>query len=89
MLSVQSGTNLFGDVEVEDHHAEVVHYEGLPECKGLAVLHVSRPRPQEDQVQAADGQGGRGRRHHRPVLHPLVWAKWRVSIIIEFLQLFN
>lgn len=52
---------LFGDVEVEHHHAEVVDYEGLPECKGLTVLHVSRPRPQEEQVQAADGQSREGR----------------------------
>lgn len=52
---------LFGDVEIEDHHAEVVHYEGLPERIGLPVLHVSRPRPQEEQVQAADGQSGEGR----------------------------
>ena len=51
----------FGYVEVEDHHAEVVHYEGLPQLEGLAILHVSRPRPQEEQVQAADGQGGEGR----------------------------
>lgn len=36
---------LFGDVEIEDHHAEVVDYESFPECVGLAVLHVSRPRP--------------------------------------------
>lgn len=50
--------HLFGDVEIEDHHAEVVHYEGLPERVGLAVLHVSRPRPQEEQVQAAKAQGG-------------------------------
>ena len=53
--------HLFGDVEVENHHAEVVDYEGLPEYIGLAVLHVSRPRPQEEQVQAADGQSGEGR----------------------------
>ena len=55
---LHSNADLFGDVEVEDHHAEVVDYEGLPECVGLAILHVSWPRPQEDQVQAADGQGG-------------------------------
>lgn len=55
---------LFGDVEIEDHHAEVVDYESFPECVGLAVLHVSRPRPQEEQVQAADDQCGDGRRHH-------------------------
>lgn len=52
---------LFGDVEIEDHHAEVVDYEGLPECIGLAVLHVSRSRPQEEQVQAADDHSGEGR----------------------------
>lgn len=52
---------LFGDVEVEDHHAEVVDYEGLPECVGLTVLHIFRPHPQEEQVEAAEGQGGEGR----------------------------
>lgn len=60
-LSSLEGPYLFGDVEIEDHHAEVVHYEGLPERVRLAVLHVSRPRPQEEQVQAADGQSGEGR----------------------------
>lgn len=72
---------LFGDVEIEDHHAEVVDYESFPECVGLAVLHVSRPRPQEEQVQAADDQCGDGRRHHWPILHPLVW--WRKKKLIS------
>lgn len=58
---IRSGTDLFGDVEVEHHHAEVVDYESPPQRVGLAVLHVSRPRPQEEQVQAADGQCGAGR----------------------------
>lgn len=66
VLAVLPGLSpyLFGDVEIEDHHAEVVDYESFPECVGLAVLHVSRPRPQEEQVQAADDQCGDGRRHH-------------------------
>lgn len=72
---------LFGDVEIEDHHAEVVDYERFPECVGLAVLHVSRPRPQEEQVQAADDQCGDGRRHHWPILHPLVWRKKKKMLI--------
>lgn len=71
---------LFGDVEIEDHHAEVVDYESFPECVGLAVLHVSRPRPQEEQVQAADDQCGDGSRHHWPVLHPLVWRKKKRNV---------
>lgn len=70
---------LFGDVEIEDHHAEVVDYEGFPECVGLAVLHVSRPRPQEEQVQAADDQCGHWRGHHWPVLHPLVCRQEKVD----------
>lgn len=61
MCTTVQGPYLFGDVEIENHHAEVVDYEGLPECIGLAVLHVSRPCPQEEQVQAADGQSGEGR----------------------------
>lgn len=60
-LSETVRTHLFGDVKIEDHHAEVVHYKGLPECVGLAVLHVSRPRPQEEQVQAAKAQSRQGR----------------------------
>lgn len=59
-VGVHSSTDLFGDVKVEDHHAEVVDYEGPSESVGLAVLHIFRPHPQEDQVQAADGQGGKG-----------------------------
>lgn len=52
---------LFGDVKIEDHHAEVIDYEGLPEREGLADLHVSWPHPQEEQVQAADDQSWEGR----------------------------
>ena len=63
---------LFGDIEVEDHHAEVVDYEGLPKDEWLPVLHVSRSRPQEEQVQAADGQRREGRWHHGPFFDPFV-----------------
>lgn len=61
MGTIRAAIYLFGDVEVEDHHAEVVDYEGLPECVGVAVLHIFRPRPQEEQVEAAEGHGGEGR----------------------------
>ena len=73
---------LFGDIEVEDHHAEIVDYKGLPKDEWLPVLHVSRSRPQEEQVQAADGQSGEGRWHHWPFFDPFVWRRerWGYSV---------
>lgn len=70
-----SDTDLFGYIEIEDHHTEVVDYKCLPERVWLASLHVYWSCPQKEQVQAADGQSGEGRRHHGPALHPLVWKK--------------
>jgi len=65
-------THLFEDEEVEKDHAEVVDDEGLAELEGLAVLHVLGPQPEEEQIGAADGQGGQGVVHQGPFLHPLV-----------------
>lgn len=68
----RSSTDLFADVEVEQHHAEVVHDEGFPELKRLAVLHVKGSGPEEEQVEDADPQSRERRRHHRPFLHTLI-----------------
>lgn len=53
--------DLFADVEVKQHHAEVVHNEGFSELKRLPVLHVKGSDPEEEQVENADPQGGERR----------------------------
>lgn len=70
----QVGTYLIEDPSAEQGLREVVNDENVPELKGLAVGHETRPdHPRDVRVAHTSDQRRHRRRHHGPVLHSGVY----------------
>ena len=74
-------TDLKEDVSWESDHGKVVDNHSPAQAVGFSVLHVFRQSPlHEDNVRYGESEAGPGRVHHKPALHPRVWAEWNRTI---------